>query len=103
MSKFTLDAALQEPTKKYLEAAERLYKHKFMFTNAKNAPLSKSGFSALLTASTRRGGLKGVSAQLLRVFKSSDPENRAVIEKARALEAELGHGSKEQRRYAKKG
>ena len=103
VSKFTLDAALQEPTKRYLEAAERLYKHKFMFTNAKNAPLSKSGFSSLLTASTRRGGLKGVSAQLLRVFKSSDPSNKALIEKARALEDEMGHGSREAKRYAKKG
>ena len=50
----------------------------------------------------RKAGLKGVSAQLLRVFKASDPETQKIIEKAKELEDEMGHSSRENKRYSKK-
>ena len=100
-SKFRLDKQLNVPTRAFVEGALRLNKHGFVFCNAKGEKNSKPSFTKLLTAATRRGGLKGVSVQLLRVYKST--ENREIIEKAQQLEAEMGHGSKESKRYAKKG
>jgi len=97
---FKLDPVLTKPTAEFVKGALRLNQHGFVFTNARGMKLSKSSFSKLLTSATRAGGLKGVSAQLLRVFKSS--ANREVIMKARELENEMGHGSKESARYAKK-
>lgn len=99
-SKFRLDKSLNAPTNVFVKAASRLNKHPFVFSNAKGEKLSKPSFTKLLTSAMRKGGLKGVSVQLLRVYKSS--ENRAIIEKARALENEMGHGAKESLRYAKK-
>jgi len=99
-STFKLDSALDGPTEMLVKAGSRLLKHDYVFANAKGQPLSKPSFSKLITSSMRRGGLKGVSAQLLRVFKASS--NRELIEKAKALEQEFGHSSKENVRYAKK-
>ena len=101
-SEFTLDAALTEPTTRFVKGAARLNKHAFVFTNSRGGPLSKSSFSKLLTSATRKAGLKGVSAQLLRVLKASGPETQAIIEKAKELEQEMGHSSRENKRYSKK-
>ena len=101
-SEFKLDTVLTEPTEKLTKAAARLNKHGFVFTNSRGGPLSKSSFSKLITSSMRKAGLKGVSAQLLRVFKASEPETQKIIEKAKELEQEMGHSSRENKRYSKK-
>ena len=101
-SQFRLDPKLVNPTNVFVKGATRLNTHGFVFVNANGGKLSKSSFSKLLTSATRKGGLKGVSVQLLRVFKSSSKENREIIEKAEALQKEMGHGQKESKRYAKK-
>ena len=99
-SQFKLDKRLNASTATFVKGALRLNKHGFVFTNSKGEKNSKPSFSKLLTQAMRRGGLKGVSSQLLRVYKAS--ANREIIEKARELEQEMGHGSRESRRYAKK-
>ena len=101
-SEFALHKKIVGPTRTYLEQLNRLVETDFVFFNARKQKLSKSSFSKLLTSATRLAGLKGVSAQLLRVFKASSPETQAIIEKARALEAEMGHSGKENVRYSKK-
>ena len=99
-SEFKLDKKLAAPTRQYLKALNRLVDTDFLFFNAKNQKLSKPSFSKLLTSAMRSGGLKGVSAQLLRVYKAT--ANKELIDKANELEQEMGHGGREQKRYSKK-
>ena len=101
-SEFKLDAVLTEPTLRFVKGAARLNSNGFVFSNSRGGPLSKSSFSKLLTSATRKGGLKGVSAQLLRVLKASGAETQKIIEQAKQLEQEMGHSSRENKRYSKK-
>jgi hypothetical protein len=96
-----LDKALTEPTQDLITAAKRLTKHTNLLSNALKKPISKASLSKLLTITMQSAGFKsGFSVQLLRVLKSS--ENRELIQKAQALENEMGHGARESLRYAKK-
>ena len=101
-STFKLDSSLAEPTKIFTKTGDRLLNVPNVFVNAKGQALSKASFSKLITASVRAAGLKGVSAQLLRVFKASSAENREIMNKAAAIQAEFGHGQKQQKQYSKK-
>lgn len=101
-SKFTLDKKLDEPLTRFLKAGERLLDHAFVFAGAKKQPLSKPGFSKLVTSACRAGGLPGATVQIIRVLKASDPDTKAVMDKAAALQQEFGHGQKQAKQYSKK-
>ena len=99
-SRFMLHKRLNTITSKFVQALKRLGKP-FLLVNARGGQLSKSGLSKRLVVITRKAGLgSGFSAQILRVLKST--ANRDTIMSAQDLEAEMGHGQRESRRYAKK-
>ena len=98
-----LDDALTAPTRTLIQGGKRLTKHPFLLSNAKGDPISRSSLSKLLTSASRKGGLRtGISVQLMRVLKSSTPENQKIVEKSLALQKEMGHGQREALRYSKK-
>ena len=99
-SVFALDKRLTGPTKTFVEGSAMQSETGFVFLNARGKQLSKTSFSKLLTSAMRAGGLKGATNQLLRVFKAT--KNRDIITKAKEIEDEMGHGSKQNLQYSKK-
>ena len=80
--------------------ALRTFKKPFLLVNAKGTEMSKASLSKRLLKITRKAGLTGFSAQIMRVLKST--EHKKTIDKAEELQQEMGHGQRESRRYAKK-
>ena len=99
-TRIKLDKSISKITSDFLKVVRRLTDHGYLLSNARNAKISKVGLSTLLRRTTAKAGLKGISVQLIRVLKST--ANRNIIEKARALEQEMGHGSKQSLQYSKK-
>ena len=82
----------------FLPQARRLKKHGFLLSTLRTGgPLKRPDMLKLIRTVTRERLGKNIGVQLIRVLKVS--QHQAEIDKAKALQLELGHSGAMQRRY----
>mgnify|MGYP000197430471 CR=1 FL=1 len=87
---------------KFLRIRDKVIEHDMLFSNKNGKPMSKSAFGKALQNTTEKLLGKRIGSRIIRIVFSSEPEHKAVIEKAAEITNKLLHTAKQTKQYIRK-